>query len=323
MVVGMWTRRLLMAAACTSALAAQAAFPDKPLKIVVPGVAGGSPDVLTRLIGNALSKKLGQPVVIDNKGGAGGNIGMQALVSAAPDGYTLAYGNNATLTTNEFLFSKLPYNPQTLVPVGAIATTSSFLLVNNTVPAKTVAELVAYGKKADKPLQYGSGGIGTTSHLGAELFKTKVGLESAEHIPYKGSPQAMSDLIAGSLQFYFENIVTAAPQVQAGKVRVLAVTSKERTPLFPDLPTMEDAGVPGFVMNAWGGLVAPPGTPRDVVMKLNTALNEVLKDYEVVQQMAKMAFKPLAGTPEAFKALADSERAQWGAVVKASGAKVD
>ena len=323
MVVGMWTRRLLMAAACTSALAAQAAFPDKPLKIVVPGVAGGSPDVLTRLIGNALSKKLGQPVVIDNKGGAGGNIGMQALVSAAPDGYTLAYGNNATLTTNEFLFSKLPYNPQTLVPVGAIATTSSFLLVNNTVPAKTVAELVAYGKKADKPLQYGSGGIGTTSHLGAELFKTKVGLESAEHIPYKGSPQAMSDLIAGSLQFYFENIVTAAPQVQAGKVRALAVTSKERTPLFPDLPTMEEAGVPGFVMNAWGGLVAPPGTPRDVVMKLNTALNEVLKDDEVVQQMAKMAFKPLAGTPEAFKALADSERAQWGAVVKASGAKVD
>ena len=323
MVVGMWTRRLLMAAACTSALAAQAAFPDKPLKIVVPGVAGGSPDVLTRLIGNALSKKLGQPVVIDNKGGAGGYIGMQDLVSAAPDGYTLAYGNNATLTTNEFLFSKLPYNPQTLVPVGAIATTSSFLLVNNTVPAKTVAELVAYGKKADKPLQYGSGGIGTTSHLGAELFKTKVGLESAEHIPYKGSPQAMSDLIAGSLQFYFENIVTAAPQVQAGKVRALAVTSKERTPLFPDLPTMEEAGVPGFVMNAWGGLVAPPGTPRDVVMKLNTALNEVLKDDEVVQQMAKMAFKPLAGPPEAFKALADSERAQWGAVVKASGAKVD
>ena len=323
MVVGIWTRRLLMAAACTSALAAQAAFPDKPLKIVVPGVAGGSPDVLTRLIGNALSKKLGQPVVIDNKGGAGGNIGMQALVSAAPDGYTLAYGNNATLTTNEFLFSKLPYYPQTLVPVGAIATTSSFLLVNNTVPAKTVAELLAYGKKADRPLQYGSGGIGTTSHLGAELFKTKVGLESAEHIPYKGSPQAMSDLIAGSLQFYFENIVTAAPQVQAGKVRALAVTSKERTPLFPDLPTMEEAGVPGFVMNAWGGLVAPPGTPRDVVMKLNTALNEVLKDDEVVQQMAKMAFKPLAGTPEAFKALADSERAQWGAVVKASGAKVD
>ncbi len=323
MVVGVWTRRLLIAAACTSALAAQAAFPDKPLKIVVPGVAGGSPDVLTRLIGNALSKKLGQPVVIDNKGGAGGNIGMQALVSAAPDGYTLAYGNNATLTTNEFLFSKLPYNPQTLVPVGAIATTSSFLLVNNTVPAKTVVELVAYGKKADKPLQYGSGGIGTTSHLGAELFKTKVGLESAEHIPYKGSPQAMSDLIAGSLQFYFENIVTAASQVQAGKVRALAVTSKERTPLFPDLPTMEEAGVQGFVMNAWGGLVAPPGTPRDVVMKLNTALNEVLKDDEVVQQMAKMAFKPLAGTPEAFKALADSERAQWGAVVKASGAKVD
>lgn len=323
MAAGNWTRRWVMAAACATAFAAQAAYPDKPIKIIVPGVAGGSPDVLTRLIGNELSKKLGQPVVIDNKGGAGGNIGIQALVSAAPDGYTLAYGNNATLTTNEFLFSRLPYNPQTLVLVGGIATTSSFLLVNNNVPAKTVAELVAYGKKADKPLQYGSGGIGTTSHLGAELFKTKMGLQSAEHIPYKGSPQAMADLMAGSLQFYFENIVTAAPQVQAGKVRALAVTSKERSPQFPDLPTMQEAGVPGFVMNAWGGLVAPPGTPRDVVMALNIALNDVLKTPEIIAQLDRMAFKPLGGPPEAFKTLADSERAQWGAVVKASGAKVD
>ena len=323
MAAGNWTRRWAMAAACAAAFAAQAAYPDKPIKIIVPGVAGGSPDVLTRLIGNELSKKLGLPVVIDNKGGAGGNIGIQALVSAAPDGYTLAYGNNATLTTNEFLFSRLPYNPQTLVLVGGIATTSSFLLVNNNVPAKTVAELVAYGKKADKPLQYGSGGIGTTSHLGAELFKTKMGLQSAEHIPYKGSPQAMGDLMAGSLQSYFENIVTAAPQVQAGKVRALAVTSKERLPQFPDLPTMQEAGVPGFVMNAWGGLVAPPGTPRDVVMTLNTALNDVLKTPEIIAQLDRMAFKPLGGPPEAFKALADSERAQWGAVVKASGAKVD
>ncbi|WP_395024066.1 Bug family tripartite tricarboxylate transporter substrate binding protein [Comamonas odontotermitis] len=323
MAAGNWTRRWVMAAACAAAFAAQAAYPDKPIKIIVPGVAGGSPDVLTRLIGNELSKKLGQPVVIDNKGGAGGNIGIQALVSAAPDGYTLAYGNNATLTTNEFLFSRLPYNPQTLVMVGGIATTSSFLLVNNNVPARTVAELVAYGKKADKPLQYGSGGIGTTSHLGAELFKTKMGLQSAEHIPYKGSPQAMGDLMAGSLQFYFENIVTAAPQVQAGKVRALAVTSTERSPQFPDLPTMQEAGVPGFVMNAWGGLVAPPGTPRDVVMALNTALNDVLKTPEIVAQLDRMAFKPLGGPPEAFKTLADSERAQWGAVVKASGAKVD
>ncbi|MEN5180425.1 tripartite tricarboxylate transporter substrate binding protein [Comamonas testosteroni] len=323
MAAGNWKRLWVMAAACAAAFAAQAAYPDKPIKIIVPGVAGGSPDVLTRLIGNELSKKLGQPVVIDNKGGAGGNIGIQALVSAAPDGYTLAYGNNATLTTNEFLFSRLPYNPQTLVLVGGIATTSSFLLVNNNVPAKTVAELVAYGKKADKPLQYGSGGIGTTSHLGAELFKTKMGLQSAEHIPYKGSPQAMADLMAGSLQFYFENIVTAAPQVQAGKVRALAVTSKERSPQFPDLPTMQEAGVPGFVMNAWGGLVAPPGTPRDVVMALNTALNDVLKTPEIIAQLDRMAFKPLGGPPEAFKTLADSERAQWGAVVKTSGAKVD
>ncbi len=323
MAAGNWTRRLVIATVCAAAFAAQAAYPDKPIKIIVPGVAGGSPDVLTRLIGNELSKKLGQPVVIDNKGGAGGNIGIQALVSSVPDGYTLAYGNNATLTTNEFLFSRLPYNPQTLVLVGGIATTSSFLLVNNSVPAKTVAELVAYGKKADKPLQYGSGGIGTTSHLGAELFKAKMGLQSAEHIPYKGSPQAMGDLMAGSLQFYFENIVTAAPQVQAGKVRALAVTSKERLPQFPDLPTMQEAGVPGFVMNAWGGLVAPPGTPRDVVMTLNTALNDVLKTPEIIAQLDRMAFKPLGGPPEAFKALADSERAQWGAVVKASGAKVD
>lgn len=318
-----FSRRLAIAAFCSLACAASAAYPDRPLKIIVPSVAGSSPDVLTRLIANGLSLQLGKPVVIENRGGAGGNIGMQALMAAAPDGYTLGYGNNATLTTNEFLFSKLPYDPRALVAVGGMATTSSFLLVNMQMPVTTLEELVTYVRSAGKPVQYGSGGIGTTSHLGAELFKTRMGLESAQHIPYKGSPQALNDLVGGSLHYYFENIVTAAPQLQAGKVRALAVTSAQRDAQYPHIPTMQEAGVPGFVMNAWGGLLVPPGTPREVVTQLNAALNQVLKTPEIRAQLEKMAYTPLPGTPEDFQALADSERARWGEVVKASGAKVD
>lgn len=323
MAAALFSRRSLMVAAGLLACSAHAAYPDKPIKIIVPSVAGSSPDVLVRLVGNALSLQLGKPVVIENKGGAGGNIGMQALANAAPDGYTLGYGNNATLTTNEFLFSRLPYDPRSLVPVGGIATTSSFLLVNNLVPATSVTELVTYINSSDAPVHYGSGGIGTTSHLGAEWFKTKMGLQSAVHVPYKGSPQALDDLVGGTLQFYFENIVTAAPQLQAGKVRALAVTSAERSPQYPDIPTMQEAGVQGFVMNAWGGLLVPPGTPQKVLTRLNTALNQVLQMPEIRAQLEKMAYIPLAGAPEDFGALADSERAQWGAVVKASGAKVE
>jgi len=318
-----FSRRLAIAAFCSLACAAFAAYPDRPLKIIVPSVAGSSPDVLTRLIANGLSLQLGKPVVIENRGGAGGNIGMQALMAAAADGYTLGYGNNATLTTNEFLFSKLPYDPRALVAVGGMATTSSFLLVNMQMPVTTLEELVTYVRSAGKPVQYGSGGIGTTSHLGAELFKARMGLESAQHIPYKGSPQALNDLVGGSLHYYFENIVTAAPQLQAGKVRALAVTSAQRDVQYPHIPTMQEAGVPGFVMNAWGGLLVPPGTPREVVVHLNTALNQVLKTPEIRAQLEKMGYTPLPGTPEDFQALADSERARWGEVVKASGAKVD
>lgn len=323
MAAAQFSRRWLMAAAGLLACTAHAAYPDKPIKIIVPSVAGSSPDVLVRLVGHALSLQLGKPVMIENRGGAGGNIGMQALASSAPDGYTLGYGNNATLTTNEFLFSKLPYDPRSLLPVGGIATTSSFLLVHPEVPVHSLEELVTYIRSADAAMHYGSGGIGTTSHLGAELFKTRMGLSSAVHVPYKGSPQALNDLVAGSLQFYFENIVTAAPHLKAGKLRALAVTSARRSSQYPDIPTMQEAGVQGFVMNAWGGLLLPPGTPRDLLMQLNSALNQVLQLPDIQAQLAKMAYIPLAGTPEDFKALADAERAHWGAVVKASGARVE
>ncbi len=323
MAAAQFSRRWLMAAAGLLACTAHAAYPDKPIKIIVPSVAGSSPDVLVRLVGHALSLRLGKPVVIENRGGAGGNIGMQALASSAPDGYTLGYGNNATLTTNEFLFSKLPYDPRSLLPVGGIATTSSFLLVHPEVPVHSVEELVTYIRSADATMHYGSGGIGTTSHLGAELFKTRMGLSSAVHVPYKGSPEALIDLVAGSLQFYFEIIVTAAPHLKAGKLRALAVTSARRSSQYPDIPTMQEAGVQGFVMNAWGGLLLPPGTPRDLLVQLNSALNEVLQSPDIQAQLAKMAYIPLAGTPEDFKALADAERAHWGAVVKASGARVE
>lgn len=317
------SRRVFFGTLLLVSAAVQAAYPDKPIKIIVPAFPGSPPDALSRVIGNGLAKQLGQAVVVENKGGAGGNIGTQALTHAPADGYTLAYANNQTMATNEFLFNKLPYDPQTLTPVIGLASTSAMLLVGNDVPVKTVQELITYVKTTKQPVQYGSGGTGSSSHLGAELFKTKEGLQAATHIPYKGAAPAMTDLIAGNIHYLFDNIVTSAPQVQSGKVRALAVTSAERSPLFPQLPTMQEAGVKGFVMNAWGGIVTPPGTPRDVVMKLNTALNAVLKDPVVVDQLERMAFKPLGGTPEDFRKLTDSERVIWGAVVKQSGARVE
>ena len=318
-----FARSALVAASVLTALAAHAEYPDRPIKILVPSFPGSPPDLLTRVTGQALAKQLGQAVVVENKGGAGGNIGMAALVAAPADGYTLSYVTNGIMTTNEALFSKLTYDPRKLAPVGGIATTSSFLLVSNDVPAKTVGELVNHVKHSGKEVQYGSGGPGSTSHLGAELFKTKEGLEKAIHIPYKGQAPAMQDLIAGRLHYLFDNIVTSAPQVTSGRVRPIAVTSKERSPLFPDVPTLKESSVNGFVMNAWGGLVAPEGTPEAVISKVNKALNEALKDPAVIEQLSKMAFIPLGGSPADFKKLADEDRGVWLEVARQSGARVE
>lgn len=278
--------------------------------------------MVSRLIGNELGKRLGQPVVIDNRPGAGGNIGMQALMSATPDGYTLGYGNNATLATNESLYTKLSYDPGKLVPVVALVSTSNLLVVNKNLPVATVQELVAYAKKNPGRLSMGSAGSGTTSHLGGELFKSMAGIQ-IQHVPYKGSPQAIQDLMGNSVQLMFDNIPSIGSSVSAEKVRALAVTSKRRSPLFPGIPTMDEAGIRGYEMIAWGGLVAMPGIPAEVVQRINTEVNEILSDERIKAQLARIAFDALGGTSQQFQTLIAAERNKWGDIVRKSGAKID
>ncbi|SAI73194.1 putattive exported protein [Bordetella ansorpii] len=305
-----------------SGAAAHAQWPDRPIRIIVPSAAGGSPDIMSRLIGKALGDRIGQAVVIENRPGAGGNIGMQTVMNAAPDGYTIGYGNNATLATNQFLFNTLPYDPKKLAPVIKLATTASLMVVNDSSPIKSVQDLIAYAKKKPDGVVFGSGGTGTTSHLGAELFKTMTGIKGM-HVPYKGAPQAINDLLGNRFDFMFDNIASVGPSVQGGRLRAIAVTSSTRSPLFPDVPTLDESGVKGFQMEAWGAFVAPPGTPDAIVARLNTELNAVLKDEQVRKQLAQLAFVPTGGTPADLRTWMASERGKWGKVVRESGAKVD
>ncbi|AGW93563.1 MULTISPECIES: Bug family tripartite tricarboxylate transporter substrate binding protein [Cupriavidus] len=316
-------RKIFVASAFAMSIgAAHAAYPDRPIRVVVPSAAGGSPDIVVRIFSNEIGKKLGQSLVVDNRPGAAGNIGMQAVMTAQPDGYTIGYGNNATLTTNEFLFTKLPYDPNKLEPVVLLTKTASVLVVNNNLPVKNVQELVQYCKQHGDKVSFGSAGIGTSAHIGAELFKTMTGIK-AVHVPYKGAPQAQNDLMAGNVQFMFDNFGAIGPNVKAGKVRALAVTSKARTPLFPDVPTMDEAGVKAFEMTAWGAIIAPPGTPAEIVTKLNKAFNEVMQDKNVQAQLQKLGSTPVGGTPDDARKHIKAERAKWGEVVRKSGAKVE
>jgi len=313
---------LTAAALGMSMPSAQAAWPEKPIKLIVPTAAGGAPDIVARLFGDALSKRLGQAIVVENRPGAGGNIGMQALLQAPADGYTIAYGNNATLATNRFLYSKLPYDPDKLVPIVGLVTTFNILAVNNALPVKSVRELIAYAKANPGKLSMGSAGNGTTSHLGGELFKTLAHLD-IEHVPYKGSTPALQDLVGNNVHLMFDNVPSIGPYVSSNKVRALAVTSTRRSPHFPQVPTMDEAGIKGYELTAWAGLVGAPGMPAEVVDRLNREVNAVIRDPGFRAQLDRLSFEPLGGSPRDFQALVTSETVKFGELVRKSGAKVD
>lgn len=305
-----------------TATTAHAAWPEKPVKLIVPTAAGGAPDIVARLFGDALSKRLGQAVVVENRPGAGGNIGMQALLQAPADGYTIAYGNNATLATNRYLYSRLPYDPDKLVPIVGLVTTFNILAVNNALPVRTVRELVTYAQAHPGKLSMGSAGNGTTSHLGGELFKTLANLDIA-HVPYKGSTPALQDLVGNNVQLMFDNVPSIGPYVTGNRVRALAVTSTKRSPHFPDVPTMDEAGLKGYELTAWAGLVGAPGMPAEAVERINREVNAVIRDPGFRAQLDRLSFEPLGGTPQQFRALVTSETAKFGELVRKSGAKVD
>ena len=302
---------------------AQAPFPSKPIRIVVPFPAGGTTDILARAVAQKLTETLGQSVVVDNRPGAGGNIGAELVAKSPPDGYTLLMGTVGTHAINASLYAKMPYDHvKDFAPVILVAGVPNVLVVNPSVPANNVQELIAYIKANPGKVNFASSGSGTSIHLAGELFKTMAGV-SMTHVPYKGSAPAVTDLLGGQVQLMFDNLPSALPQIKAGKLRALAVTSAQRASALPDVPTVAEAGLPGFDATSWFGLLAPAGTPKDVVAKLNAEVAKWLASPEAREKLASQGAIAAGQSPEDFTRHIAAETAKWQKVVKESGAKVD
>ncbi|TFZ00632.1 tripartite tricarboxylate transporter substrate binding protein [Ramlibacter henchirensis] len=307
-------------ACAAGAAAAQAAWPTKPIRIVVTFPPGGAPDTLARILADKWAS-LGQPVTVDNKPGAGGNIGTDLVAKSAPDGATLVIGTVGTHGINASLYPNLPYHPQRdFTPITFLASTPNLLVVNNSVPAKTTQELIDLAKKT--PLTFGSSGSGTSIHLSGELFNTMAGVKM-QHIPYKGRAQAIPDLLGGRITMIFDNMPSALPLVKSGELRAIAVTSAKRSAAAPQIPTLAESGLPGFEATSWFGLFAPANLPREVQMKINAETTRVLGLPDVKEKLATLGLDPAPGTPEQLASLVQSEMTKWAKVVKESGAKPD
>jgi tripartite-type tricarboxylate transporter receptor subunit TctC len=317
-------RAFLLAAGLAVAGASWAqAYPTKPIRFIAPFAAGGALDTLTRTIAGRMQESWGQPVVVENRTGAGGNIGADLVAKAAPDGYTLVMGTIATHAINVSLYEKMPYDAvKDFAPVTIAASINNSLSVHPSVPAKNVAELIAYAKTNAGRLTFGSAGSGTSQHLAGELFKTMTGVDMV-HIPYKGGAPAMVDLLAGQISMTFGDIPTALPHIRAGKLRSLAVTGAKRSPLLPEVPTIAEQGLAGFDVTAWFGVFTTAGTPRQVVNQLNAEIVRILSLPDVREKLIGIGMEPVTNSPDEFAAYVQSEIAKWARVVKASGAKAN
>jgi tripartite-type tricarboxylate transporter receptor subunit TctC len=298
-------------------------YPNKPIKIVVPFPPGGATDIVARALGNELSKAFNQSVVIENKGGGGGNPGADMVAKSAPDGYTLVMATVGTHAINMSLYSKMPYDAvKDFEPIVLAAGVPNLLVVHPSVPAKSVKELTALAKAQPGKLNVASSGNGTSIHLAAELYKQMAGVDIV-HVPYKGSAPAVADLLGGQVQMMFDNLPVSLPHAKAGKLRPLAVTSLTRSPALPDVPTMDEEGFKGFDATSWFGLLAPAGTPKDIITKLNAASVKALASPEMRERLAAQGADPIGNTPEQFAAFIKVEIDKWAKIVKASGARVD
>jgi tripartite-type tricarboxylate transporter receptor subunit TctC len=303
---------------------AQAAgtYPNKPIHIVVTFTSGGAPDILARLIGERLSAAWGQPVIVDNKPGAGGNIGADFVAKAAPDGYNIVLGTVGTHSINGALYQNMPYDMvKDFTPVTLLASTPNMLVINNDVPAKNLSEFMALGKKEGK-MTFASSGSGTSIHVSGELFKTMTGIDM-QHIPYKGRASAIPDLLGGRVTMMFDNMPSSLPLVREGKLRALGVTSAKRSPAAPDIPTLAEAGLPGFEAVSWFAMFAPANTPAPVVSKLQAEISKIVKSPEISKRLLDLGLEPSGSTPAELAAYQKSEIAKWSKVVKDSGAKVE
>jgi tripartite-type tricarboxylate transporter receptor subunit TctC len=305
------------------ALPAAAEYPDRPLRLIMSSAPGASADVVSRILVAELVKQMGQQIIIDNRPGAVQTIGTAMIVRANPDGYTIGYANVVTLAINKALLPKLPYDPdQDLALVGQFLSTYNMLAAANSLPVKSVKELIDYARLNPGRLLNCSSGNGTTGHLGGELFKIMTGTQIV-HVPYKGSVQCLTDIVSGQIQLIFDNLTSITPHVKTGRVRGLGVSSTRRSMIFPDIPTIAEAGVPGYETNSWGGMVVPARTPRAIVMKLNAEINKALQSPELRARYAAIGAEPTGGTPEQFAAFVKTEAIKWADVVMKSGAKVE
>ena len=297
-------------------------WPARSVRIVVPFTAGGTTDIIARLVGVRLSEALGQPFIIDNRAGAGGVLGMDIVAKAAPDGYTVVLGSTSSTAVNVGLYPKMPYDPlKDLAPIMQVATGPYVLAVHPALPAKNVAQLIVLAKARPDQLNFGSSGNGTALHLTAELLKSMTGTRMV-HVPYKGASAAMPDLLSGQTQFMFSDMPLFAPYVKAGKLRALAVTTAKRSSVLPDLPPISDT-VPGYEATSWYGFMAPAGTSREIIARFNAEVVKVLRLPDIRERYRELGIEPVEGTPEQFGAYIASEIRRWGAVIKSAQVKLD
>lgn len=309
----------VLATAFAAPVAQAETYPARPIRIVVGFPTGGAPDTLARIVSEKISPSWGQPVVVDNKPGAGGNIGAETVARAPGDGYTLALGTVGTHSINGAVYSKLPYDMvKDFTPVILLATTPNVLVVHPGVPAKTTAELIALAKSKPGGLTFGTPGIGTSPHVAGELFNTVAGVKIT-HVPYKGRAMAIPDLLGGHITMMFDNLPSALPVIKEGKLRALGVTSLRRSASAPDIPTLAEQGLSGFQADSWFAIFAPATTPKDVVAKLNTELNRIFTLPDVQAKLKTLGLDPVLGTPEALASFQKAEIAKWAKVVKDSG----
>jgi tripartite-type tricarboxylate transporter receptor subunit TctC len=303
--------------------AGAAGYPTRPVTLVVAFTPGGASDVLARILGRKLEQLLGQPFVIDNRPGAGGNVAAEAVAHTTADGYTLLLGNNAILATNAALYKRVNFDPETdFAPIGLIGSQANILVVNPSVPAKSMAELIALAKANPGKLNFASSGHGLAAHLAGELFKAEAKIDIV-HVPYKGAAPALQDVIAGHVQMMFATASSVVAHIRDGKVRALGVATLKRTAVLPDIPTIDELGIKGFDATTWHGLVVPVATPKEVVTQLNRALLDTLADPAVKKSLADLGVDIIGGTPAEFAAYIHSEIPKWTAIIKASGAKLD
>ena len=294
-------------------------FPTKPIRMIVPYAAGGGTDIVARIVAQKLQDKWGAAVVVENRGGAGGNLGAEDVFTAAPDGYTILFTAQGPLVVNQSLYEKLPYDPSKFTPISLVVIAYNALLAYPEVPATDLRQLIDYAKAHPDKLNYASQGVGTAAHLTAELFKSMAGVK-IDHVPYRGSGPALTDLVAGHVDLMFSELAPSLPYIQSGQLRALAVSSDKRLAVLPGIPTVSEV-LPGFVVTSWWAIVAPPGTPAAIADKLSSGIGEVVREPEVAKRLTDLSMVPKGSTPGELATFIKEEAERWGNVIRISGAK--